>query len=165
MPINLTQLRKMLLQTDRDGLLQSLDAALNVMSEAQIEEVFGATYHEQIIQPMNPVEVLRRVQQFHADSLARTYYAPFNMNSKNYQWVPPETEDWLGEISTWLDRSCELVEEGHPPHARQCLPLLIELIDKINEGEEIVFAHEVGDWMIHAQQDYRAIYQQLSSSF
>jgi hypothetical protein len=82
------------------------------------------------------------------------------MNSKNYNWVPPETEAWYSELSTWLDRSCELVKHGHHNIGKECLDICFQLIDKQSD-DDTVFAHELGDWMIYAQHDYEAIYKSL----
>lgn len=154
-------LLKLLAQQEKTALLAYLEACLIAMSQEQQQAVFGQLVYAQHTAKLSPDEVLAAVNQFHADSLAGKYYAPFNMNSKNYNWVPPETEAWFDEISTWLDRSCELATEGQQPYAKKCLDLLLELVNKMNDGEEIAFAHELGDWMIYARHDYRAVYQTL----
>jgi len=162
MPISLPKLRKLLRQADREQLLGYFDIVLDTIDETQIDVIFGDLYYEQVTQQLSPEEVLQNVQQFHTDSMAGKYYAPFQINSKNYAWIPPETETWFSEMATWLDRSCELAEQGKAPIAKQCLDLLMELVGEMNAGEEIVFADELGDHLIYARHDYRAIHQKLS---
>lgn len=153
-------LRRLILQAQREDLIQYLDLCLEQMTDQQLSHVFGDLFYEEVVQKLPPSAVLERIQQFQKDSLAGKYYAPFNMNSKNYNWVPPETEQWYDELATWLDRSCELVEQGHKQIAKQCLDICFQLIEK-QYDDDTVFAHELGDWMIHTQYDYEAIYKGL----
>jgi hypothetical protein len=44
------------------------------------------------VAPVDGRKLLRAIKKFQRESLAGTYYAPFNMNSKNYMFIPPETE-------------------------------------------------------------------------
>jgi len=154
------QLRILILKSNPQELIQYLDACLEQMTNQQIDAVFGDLYFEQVIQRMAPGVVLEQIEKFLKKSLAGEYYAPFNMNSKNYNWVPPETEQWYNELSTWLDRSCELVEEGHREIGKECLDICFQLIDK-QIDDDTVFAHELGDWMIYSKYDYKAIYKNL----
>ncbi len=152
---------KLLAQQEKTALLAYLEACLIAKSQEQ-QAVFGQLVYAQNTAKLSPDEVIAAVKQVHTGSLAGKYYAPFSMNSKNYDWVPPETEAWFDEISIWLDRYCELAAKGHSVEAKQGLDLLMELIRKMNDGDEIVFAHEYGDWMIFAQYDYLTVYKQLS---
>jgi len=142
-------------------LLQYISESVNVMSKAQIDDVFGALIVEQKINKMTPDEVLSAIEKFKAESLAGKYYAPFDMNSKNFTFIPPETDEWFRDISIWLDRACELVAQNEPDIARKCLAICIELNEKLGE-DRIVFAHEYGDWMIITKHDYEAVYKQLT---
>ena len=77
------------------------------------------------------------------------------MNSKNFSDIPEETDEWFDELSRYLDFTSDLVEAKNHTIAVKCFKILFELIEKMEDGEEIVFAHELGDWMIHANSDYR----------
>ena len=162
MNINKLQLLDLIANKNRENLLQYLGNCMDEMNPEQLDLVFGDLYYEKIIQQLAPDTVLEKIKTFLADSLAGKYYAPFNINSKNYSWIPPETDAWYSELSTWLDRSCELVQEGQLEIGEKCLDICFELIDK--QCDEIVFADEIGDWMITADHDYEAIYQQLKST-
>ena len=153
-------IRTLILKADRNELIEYLNSCLEQMTGEQLDWVFGDVYYEQVIQKLPATLVLTQIKKFLEDSIAGKYYAPFNMNSKNYTWIPPETNAWYSELSTWLDRSCELIEQGHQQIGKQCLDICFQLIDK--QGDDAtVFAHELGDWMIHAKYDYVAIYKRL----
>lgn len=154
------QIRTLILKSNPEELIQYIDACLEEMTDQQIDHVFGDLYYQEVIQKMAPQVVLKQIKIFLKDSLAGKYYAPFNMDSKNYNWIPPETEAWYTELATWLDRSCELVEQGHRKIAKECLDICFQLIDKQGD-DDTVFAHELGDWMIVASYDYEAIYKSL----
>lgn len=144
---------------DKEQLLAWLEAALIAVDHFQLETLFGDFARQHFVRPLAPGEVLEAIYRFRQDSLAGKYYAPFEMNSKNYNYVPPQTEAWFDELSTWLGRACELAEEGEKKAALEGLSVLIELIETIDE--EIVFAHEAGEWMIITKYDYRAVHEQL----
>jgi hypothetical protein len=75
--------------------------------------------------------------------------------------VPEETEKWFREISELLDKTGELAQIGEKKAALEAFRQLIELVDRMENGEEIVFADELGDWMISAKCDYRKVYEEL----
>lgn len=154
------QLQTLIQKASREELLQYIDSCLQEMTDQQIDAVFGDLYYEEVIQQMTPQMTLSKIKVFLKDSLAGKYYAPFAINSKNFTWVPPETEAWYTELSTWLDRSCELVEQGHRAIGKECLDICFQLIEKQGD-DDTVFADELGDWMICARHDYKAVYESL----
>ena len=154
------EIRTLILRTNRDGLIHFLDMCLENMNEQQIDSVFGDLYYEEVVQKLPATLVLARIKKFLEESLAGKYYAPFAIDAKNYNWIPPETEAWYSQLSIWLDRSCELVQEGHKHIAKKCFDLCFQLIEKQSD-DDTVFAHELGDWMLHTRYDYEAIYKGL----
>jgi hypothetical protein len=80
--------------------------------------------------------------------LARAYYAPFAINSQNFSDIPEETDAWFEQLDNFLARSTLLSDQGQHHDACTCFGLLYELIEQMERGEEIVFAEEVGSWMI-----------------
>lgn len=95
---------------------------------------------------------MKNVRKFHDESLNGDYYAPFNINSKNFMDVPKETEAWFDKLSDFLREVATLDEGGDPASAVEGFRLLYDLIDRMERGEEIVFAEELGPWMIHADE-------------
>jgi hypothetical protein len=96
--------------------------------------------------------VLQEIEQFRQDSLSRKYYAPFNMNSKNYTQIPEKTRGWFSQLGQFLTNSMVLTDQGNHASAVACFGLLYELILAMENGKEIVFAEEVGSWMIQVDE-------------
>jgi hypothetical protein len=81
------------------------------------------------------------------------------MNSKNYTHVPEETQDWFAALNDFLAESATLTAQGEHALAVECFGLLYQLIEHMEDGDEIVFAHEVGSWMIPGdEKPYLAAY-------
>lgn len=91
--------------------------------------------------------------------MAGQYYAPFEMNSKNYTHVPEKTTAWFDALNDFLAESATLTAQGEHAVAVECFSLLYQLIEHMEDGDEIVFAHEVGSWMISGdEKPYLAAY-------
>lgn len=128
--------------------LELLSASFDAMNERQRLAVFGDhTVPEEPV-PVDGKKLLRKIKQFRLDSLDGKYYAPFNVNSKNWTHVPDETETWFSELGQFLADSMALTKQGDHAGAVACFGLLYELILAMENGEEIVFADELGSWMI-----------------
>jgi hypothetical protein len=111
--MNKKQLFAFFQQQDAPVLLQFLDAAYEEMSTDQREAVFG-----QAIRKAQPLHVdgkslLTQVRQFQRDSLAGTYYAPFDINSKNFTHVPEETKAWFEQLGDLLRNGTEIEPGSH----------------------------------------------------
>jgi hypothetical protein len=135
---------------DAGTLLEVLSRAYDQMQDGERQAVFG-----QLMKPAShaAVEVeaesfLDEVDTFKRVSLDGLYYAPFNINSRNFMHIPDETTEWFDTLGGFLTRSVQLTSQGDHLHAAACFKILYELIDAMEEGDEIVFAHELGSWMI-----------------
>lgn len=129
-------------------LLELLNSAFDTMDTNQRHDVFG-----KIIKNIPPSHVdgkmlLTTIKEFYKKSMDGHYYAPFDINSKNFSHIPEETEEWFEEIGDYLEDSSRLTDQGDHKLAVQCFQMLHELIDIMESGEEIVFADEYGSWMI-----------------
>jgi hypothetical protein len=81
------------------------------------------------------------------------------MNSKNYRFIPPETEAWFNRLGELLATSVQLTKQKDYQLATACFGVLFELIDVMESGDEIVFAEELGSWMIPGdEKQYVAAY-------
>ncbi len=146
---------------DAPTLLQVLSRAYDQMQYDQREAVFGKFIE---LASLTPVEVdaealLDEVEAFRRASLAGMYYAPFNMNSKNYRHIPEQTREWFDKLGNLLLASVQLTTRGDHLQAVTCFKILHELIGAMEEGQEIVFADEVGSWMIPGdEQQFIAAY-------
>ena len=129
-------------------LIELLESAFDVMDTDQQHDVF-----DEIISDLPPATVdgeqlLADIEVFFKSSINGRYYEPFDINSKNFSDVPEETDEWFEELGDYLKDSSVLTDQGAHEVAVQCFKLLYELIDKMEDGEEIVFAEELGGWMI-----------------
>ena len=147
---------------NQSKLLELLSLAFDTMNTNQRHEVFGQIAEEVPSPRLNENEILSNIEQFYEKSIAGYYYAPFDINSKNYSEIPEETNVWFDNISDYLEDSSILSDKGAHKTAVQCFRLLYDLIDKMEDGDEIVFTDEYGCWMITGDEK-RFIKSYLSS--
>ena len=140
-------------------LLDLLNRAYEQMNDAQRQAVFGphagAGYGLAVDDEPERYEVdgkrlFEAAEEFKTESLAGVYWAPFNVNSKNYMQVPAETRAWFERLAEMLEDACLLTEQGDHAYAVACFDRLFALIDELDRGTEIVFAEERGSWMLRA---------------
>ncbi len=147
---------------NQSKLLELLSLAFDTMDTNQRHDVFGKTAKEVPPSPVDGKEILATIEQFYEKSMAGYYYASFDINSKNFSDIPEETDAWFDEIGDHLEDSSILTDQGDHEMAAQCFKLLHELIDRMEAGDEIVFADEYGTWMITGDEK-RFIKSYLSS--
>jgi hypothetical protein len=147
---------------NQSKLLELLSLAFDTMDTNQRHDVFGKTAKEVPPSSVDGKEILATIEQFYEKSMAGYYYAPFDINSKNFSDIPEETDAWFDETSDYLEDSSRLTDQGEHEMAIQGFKLLYELIDKMEDGDEIVFADEYGTWMITGDEK-RFIKSYLSS--
>lgn len=129
-------------------LLELINAAFDEMNTAQKHAVFGNVKKRAQPLKVNGNQILMKVRQFYKDSLAGKYYAPFDIDSKNFTNIPEETKEWFELLNDLLLSSAQLSKEGAHLVAIDCFSALYELIGRMEDGEEIIFADEYGSWMI-----------------
>ncbi len=133
-------------------LLDYLRASFQEMTAKQRRAVFADASR----QPANAAvdgDLLRKeIDQFRRDSLAGQYYAPFNVNSKNFMEVPEATEEWCDSFARFVADASRLTAQGEHGHAVACFAMLYELLEAVDSGEEIIFAEEAGSWMIPTEE-------------
>jgi hypothetical protein len=129
-------------------LIEILQHAYHAMTTKQRHAVFGAVVKQIPPAPVDGAQLQSEIHAFHQASLAGAYYAPFNINSQNFSDIPEETDAWFEQLGDFLARSTQLADQGQHHDACMCFGLLYDLIAQMERGEEIVFAEEVGSWMI-----------------
>ncbi len=147
---------------DQSILLELLSSAFDEMDTDQRHDVFGEIIREEPVSPVEGKKLLSAIRQFYKKSMEGHYYAPFNINSKNFMDIPEETNAWFDETGDFLEDSSSLSDQGDHKTAVQCFNMLYELIDEMEDGGEIVFADEYGTWMITGDEK-RFIKSYLSS--
>jgi hypothetical protein len=154
-----TQLFQFLSTQDSSVLLRLLSMAYDEMNHRQRCAVFGGYVKTLPPAPVDGEVLLDEIELFHRESLAEVYYAPFDVNSKNWTHIPNETEEWFERIGDLLKASCQLTAQDDHLHAVACFGILYELIDAMERGDEIVFGDEIGSWMIPGdEKQYIAAY-------
>lgn len=140
-------------------LINLLEKAYDVMNTNQRRKVFDHFVQSIPLQIKDSKALLKEVEKFQKDSLKRKYYAPFIINSKNYMDVPEKTEEWFENLGDLLKNTTNLSKNGEHSWAIQCFKILYSLIDRMERGEEIIFADEYGAWMIPGEEtDYITAY-------
>jgi hypothetical protein len=129
-------------------LLHYLDAAYETMSPQQRRSTFGEILDQLRLVVFPGESLIAELEKFREDSINGKYYAPFEINSKNFMYKPPETEEWFDRIADFFRSATLLVEHGQYSTAVAVFELIYELIDILESGDEIVFADECGSWMI-----------------
>lgn len=146
--MNKDRLFQTLSEQDKATLLALLDTAYDLLSYDNRDAVFGKYVREMPPAQIDGEILLADIEQFAALSRDGYYYEPFMIDSKNYRHVPGETEEWFEKMGGFLQDCCQLTAQGEYQQAVPCFRLLYELIEELEDGEEIVFGHEIGSWMI-----------------
>jgi hypothetical protein len=129
-------------------LIEVLQNAYQAMTTKQRQTVFGALVKQIPPAPVDGAQLQSEIHAFYQASFAGAYYAPFNINAQNFSDIPEETDAWFEQLGDFLVRSTLLADQRQHHDACVCFGLLYELIEQMERGEEIVFAEEVGSWMI-----------------
>lgn len=137
---------------DSRALLTFLDRAYDEMNTNQRRAVFGQALKKAKPPRVDGEALLEAVNEFQRKSMAGDYYAPFDINSKNFMHVPEETNAWFERMGDLLTQSARLSQQADQTRAVACFGVLYELIDAMCRGEEIVFADEYGTWMIPVEE-------------
>lgn len=146
-------------------MLDLLEVAFDTMTTNQRAKVFGKLKIDEESSRVDEKSLLKEVKKFYEDSLKGSYYAPFQINSKNYMNIPEETEEWFEKLADLLGDSAKVSEKGNHQLAVECFKILYELLDRMERGDEIIFADEYGTWMIPADEKVfiRAYLRSLSA--
>lgn len=98
---------------------------------------------------LEPSTLPDRVRVFVRDSHARKYYRDFEVNSRNYMHIVPETKAWLSLVRSLVEE-CAAHRAGlEPPLRRELLGSLLDMLHLVDDGDcRIVFiADEAGSYM------------------
>jgi hypothetical protein len=142
------ELFKILKRQTKATLLELLYSAYHQTNAQQKRYIFGDLVKASQPEKASAKDILKKTEDFYQDSLAGVYYAPFDINSKNFSHIPEETEEWFDKLGDLLEASTKLTKQKEHPAAVASFKILFELIAKMEDGEEIIFADEYGSWMI-----------------
>jgi hypothetical protein len=146
--IDKDQLFAILKRRKKSELLEILDRAFDEMSPKTQRAAFLDLIQKSRPSKLDGPSLLEDVEDFHRESLEGTYYEPFDINSRNFTNIPEGTDEWCDRIADLLKQATQLTSQGDHDWAVKCFDVLLDLIEKMEYGEEIVFADEMGSWMI-----------------
>lgn len=134
---------------DSQNLIALLEKAYQAMKPPQQRDVFGDLLANLRSNIYGGDGLLKEIGAFREKSLRGDYWAPFNVNSKNFMDVPVETTEWFDRLADLFTAAMKLVEGQEYFVAVEAFAGLFEVLDLIDDGGEgIVFADELGSWML-----------------
>jgi hypothetical protein len=149
-----SQLFDILKRQKKSVLLDLLERSYDVMDPKQQRAVFGALTKQPPTAKVKAAALLEEVEQFRRDSLAGKYYQSFMINSKNWTHIPDKTDEWFDRLGDLLKDTSKLTGQGNHAEAVACFDRLYALIGAMESGDkEIVFADELGSWMIPVREE------------
>ncbi len=148
-----TDLYRELTRLKKTELLEILGLAFEALPRTRLPDVFGDQVDLDTIGGMRKSisggTLLKKVRQFHQDSLNGRHRQGFNVNSRNYREVSDGTKTWIAEVNALFSQAIVASEDGHPRHVREAMDLLFDLLNRIDDGEDFIFfADEQGSWQV-----------------
>jgi hypothetical protein len=143
-------LLKALKKQTKEQLISLLLESYEELNRPKRNRIFGPICEKVKTPKFNAQKIYDEIHKFYEDSIAGEYYAPFDINSKNFSDIPEETELWCDLIAKHFSNSLELFNREEYKMATECFDKLYYLQE--NMCEEIVFADELGPWMIPIKQ-------------
>src|SRR3954453_9996817 len=150
--VDWAQLSDILKRQKKAALLELLEQAFFEMEPKQQRAVFGELTKKPPTARAQGAALLEEVVEFERDSLAKKYYQSFMINSKNFMHIPDKTDEWFDRLGDLLKETSKLTRQGDHSTAVACFDRLYALIETMEEGDSIVFAHELGSWMIPVEE-------------
>jgi hypothetical protein len=139
---------KLLKRQTKATLLKLLYSTYYEANTEQKKRIFGELIKKSKPSKTVDQDPVKESEKFYKDSLEGVYYAPFNINSKNFSHIPKETKKWFKKLGDLLYSSTQLTKQKEHLSAVESFKILYELIDKMESGEDIIFGDEYGSWMI-----------------
>jgi len=133
-------------------LLDYLKAAFQEMNPQQRRAVFADVLQQPAKKTVDGDQLRQEIDEFRSDSLARRYYAPFNVNYKNFMERPEKTRQWCDLFARFVADASKLTVGNNHAQAVACFAILYEVLEALESGNEIIFAEEAGSWMIPAKE-------------
>ena len=136
----------------KSELLALLSDAFDTMNTRQRDKVFHSIERQSENLPIKPEVALNAAKVFLEDSLNHVYYAPFDVNSKNFMDTPEETDAWFSKLQEVFASAMQLTKQGYFHVAIEIFEIAHQLVEAMESGSEIIFADELGMWMFGADE-------------
>ncbi len=131
---------------EKGVLLDLLLDGFDILSDSKKFNLFNPLYDKFNMPEYDSALIHVMVIRFYNESMDEKYYAPFELNSKTFMDVPDKTKLWFDMMAYHLSNSVLLYKNKDYLVAVKCFDKLFFLLE--NMCEEIVFAHELGTWML-----------------
>ena len=155
-PIDLLKLRRRLGVQRKDMIFAMLEGALNLLSQAELEQLIGPYMlldEFRVEDPAKRVNTPSRlriaVEEFAEASRRGDYFESFNVNSKNYTEQSNGTVAWIAGLGRMLDQCVAYSSRQRGAgDVLIALELLFELMEQAAscQPEIVFFADEGGLW-------------------
>lgn len=152
--MNEAELFAIISKKKKDVLLDLLKSAYAEMKSKQRANVFDDIIYETIAtkKTIDEQKLLNEIKKFYKLSIDGHYYAPFDINSKNFMDIPEETDEWCNKTTLFFEETSRLTTLKKHKTAIKCFNMLFDLMDRVDSGDEIFFADEAGTWMVGADE-------------
>ena len=149
--IDRDKLRQVMRKMDDDMIYFLLDDAIDLLSDTKLTKLVGnyldLTNLRMDGDERSPIE---EVKTFHKVSLEGGYYEEIDVHSKNFIQNSRGTQAWISDCTRLLDRLVAMSHKKGSPEIAAAFDLIFELLEKIDEGNDIVFfADEGGSWRVY----------------
>lgn len=151
-------------QVNNSELISILESAYEEMNSKQRRNVFEKRLRKIAIESLKGEALIAGINSFISDSKNRMYYAPFEINYKNCSHVPEATEEWFSRVADFLIYASQLAKNEDYQNTVIAFKLIYGLIDLMESGYDIVFADELGTWMLPVDEAECMYYNILSIS-
>ena len=151
--IDRDKLRAAIRKLGREDVFFMLHDAIELLPRAKLRKVVGKYIDPRRLQPDGSkaarANLLAEVRAFEKASLAGEYYDSFDVDSRNFMEKSAGTTAWIAECHRLLDRCADQAGKSPPADVRQAFDIIFGLLDRVDEGREIVFfADEAGAWQV-----------------
>lgn len=135
---------------DRWALMMILDRAIDHVPEERLSDLIKGCGRPIESADLAAKPLLLEVRDFHTKSLKGRYYETFDVNWKNSNNKSKGTSEWLATCNSLFRRCAAEVSDDKPCSGTlEAFDLLFDLLEKVDEGEEIVFwADEGGSYEV-----------------
>lgn len=132
------------------ALMMILDRAIDHVPEERLADLIRGCGQPIEGADLSGKPLLLEVREFYAKSLKGLYYETFDVNWKNSSNASKGTDEWLATCSGLFRRcAAEVSDSRSGSETLDAFELLFDLLEKVDEGEEIVFwADEGGSYEV-----------------
>ena len=147
------KLYKSIKKLKKDELLELLVESYQHLKDKDTKEIFGK-YTPSNKNNFFSDTSITHIEKFKRKTFEGKYYQYFEVNYKNFDYIPEKTEEWFDTVEHYLNNCCKLSEKGEHEKAIKGFTILYELLDRLDE--EFVFADELNTHLLGGDDEIRS---------